>query len=101
MYVSHYGKCGSIRIKYCLCIFLRTRLHLLFCIKDIWFCCEESLKKNLEIGNKKVTKHTENIYEFQPFVRLKQDDMRHRVENGTNVTKEGNIKGLLFGLSLP
>lgn len=46
----------------------------------------------------------ENIYKFlqpQPFVRLKQDDIRCWVENSTNITKENNIKGLLFGLSLP
>ena len=60
------------------------------------------MKENLEIQNKKSDKaDTGNIYNFQPFVRLKQDDIRHRVENVTNVTKEGNIKGLLFSLSFP
>ena len=45
-----------------------------------------------------MTKHTQrkHIRTFQPFVRLKQDDIRHRVENVTNVTKRGQHKRIVI-----
>ena len=103
MYEGHYAKCQAITIRYGHCSLLWTVLQAPLHLSKFESAWKESKKDSWNRKRKKVTKHTQrkHIRAFQPFVRLKQDDIRHRVENSTNVTKENNIKGLLFCLSLP
>ena len=103
MYERHYAKCQAITIRYGHCSLLWTVLKAPLHLSKFESAWKESKKDSWNRKRKKVTKHTQrrHIRGFQPFVRLKQDDIRHRVENSTNVTKENNIKGLLFCLSLP